>query len=243
MVFLFALPSFAQNYIVSCASDDMGYHTCDIGPNSGATVAHQHSDARCIEGQTFGVRGNQLWVNRGCRADFQIIPRNNWNQGGNNAGTITCSSDDMHRHFCNIAPNSRVRLARQRSDAQCVEGQTWGVSGNQLWVDRGCRADFEVIAGGHRGGWDHDHDRDHDRDGDHDHDNDHNGYSGTRTVTCSSDDMHRHTCDVGPNNGIRLTRKRSDARCDLNRTYGFSGNQIWVDRGCRADFEVSSRGH
>jgi hypothetical protein len=34
-------------------------------------------------------------------------------------------------------------------------------------------------------------------------------------------------------------RKRSEARCDLNRTYGIRGTQIWVDRGCRADFEVT----
>jgi hypothetical protein len=53
--------------------------------------------------------------------------------------------------------------------------------------------------------------------------------------------MHRHTCNVGANRGIRLVRQRSDARCELNRSYGFSGNQIWVDRGCRADFEVMAR--
>src|SRR3954452_18591400 len=64
----------AQNPIITCASDDMGYHTCDIGPNHGARVARQHSDAQCVEGQTFGVRGDQIWVNRGCRAEFEILP-------------------------------------------------------------------------------------------------------------------------------------------------------------------------
>jgi len=237
-VFALCPLSWSQN-IVTCSSDDMGYHSCAVGPNHGVRLVRQRSDAQCIEGQTFGVRGESIWVNRGCRADFEVLAggRGNWNGGGGGApaGTITCSSDDMHRHFCGIPNDSRVRLARQRSGSACVEGQTWGVQGNQIWVDRGCRADFEVVAGGRHD--DHDHDRDHDH-----YDGAPGG--GVRTVTCSSDDMHRHVCDVGPNNGIRLVKQRSDARCDMNRSYGFNGNQIWVDRGCRADFEVvSGRGY
>src|SRR3954449_1177810 len=58
---------------------------------------------------------------------------------------ITCSSDDMHRNYCDVGPNSGVRMVRQRSDARCTEGSTWGASRNQVWVDRGCRADFEVL--------------------------------------------------------------------------------------------------
>ena len=243
---VFVLPALvlAQNNVVSCSSDDMHRHYCDIGPNGGVTVARQHSDAQCIQGQTFGVNGNQLWVDGGCRADFQVLPRNGWgrdgygDQGGN-VNVITCSSDDMHRHSCGIPYNSRARLVRQRSDAKCIEGQTWGVNNNQLWVDRGCRADFEIRAGGGHRDDDDNRDRDHDRD--HDNDRYRDGGSSVSTVTCSSDDMHRHTCNVGPNNGIRLVRQRSDAHCDLNRTYGFTGNQIWVDRGCRADFEVRNR--
>ena len=252
---LLAVPAWSQSNIVSCNSDDMHYHTCNIGPNRGVTLIRQHSDAQCINGQTYGVRGTQLWVDRGCRAEFQVNTRGGWNQGGGgnqggNVSTLTCSSDDMRMHFCPIPNRGQVRMVRQRSDAQCVEGQTWGVRGGQVWVDRGCRADFEVVQGegGHRD-WDRDHhgdwDRDHhgDRDHDRDRDWDHGANNSARTVTCSSDDMHRHTCDVGPNSGIRLVRQRSDARCDFNRTYGFRGSQIWVDRGCRADFEVTPAGH
>ena len=229
-----SLPAWSQN-IVSCSSDDMHYHTCMIGPNRGVRVVRQHSDARCIEGQTYGIRGEQLWVDRGCRADFEVFS----GRGGYgaperfdaapSAGVITCSSDDMRRHYCGIPRDSRVRLARQRSDAQCIEGRTWGVAGGQVWVDRGCRADFEVVTG--RGGSDRDYYRDSGPVG-----------GGVRTITCSSDDMRRHTCDVGPNGGIRMVRQRSDARCELGRTYGFTRDRIWVDRGCRADFEVVTGG-
>jgi hypothetical protein len=244
--------AFAQA-IVSCSSDDMNYHTCSIPPGSRARVARQRSDAQCIEGQTFGVRGNQLWVDRGCRADFEIFSGRGWNNGGSVAGTITCSSDDMRRHYCNIAQGTRARLARQRSDAQCIEGQTWGQNGSQIWVDRGCRADFTLQAGGRRDrdwdrDWDRDDDRDHhdhdwDRDRDHDRDRDRDKYGSSRIVTCSSDNMRRRTCNVGSHGNIRMVRQRSDARCEFNRTYGFTGNSIWVDRGCRADFEVMNGRH
>ncbi len=152
---------------------------------------------------------------------------------------VSCNSDDMGYHTCNIGPNRGVTLYRQHSDAQCIQGQTYGVRGQQLWVNRGCRAEFQVnTSGGGRRGWNNGHNNY----GNNGYGN--GGYGGSaRTVTCSSDDMHRHTCDVGPNGGIRLIRQRSDARCDFNRTYGFNRNQIWVDRGCRADFEVSPQGH
>jgi hypothetical protein len=34
-----------------------------------------------------------------------------------------------------------------------------------------------------------------------------------------------------------LRRQLSNAPCQRNRTWGFDGNSIWVDRGCRADFD------
>jgi len=35
----------------------------------------------------------------------------------------------------------------QRSGSACVQGRTWGFNRNSIWVDRGCRADFEVGRG------------------------------------------------------------------------------------------------
>jgi hypothetical protein len=145
---------------------------------------------------------------------------------------VTCSSNDGGYHTCGIGPNHGVRMVRQRSGSPCVEGQTYGVRGNQVWVNRGCRADFEVRAGGGRGGYVGDH---------HDNGRYDNGGGGGRVVTCSSDDGHRHACDVGQAEGIRMVRQRSGSPCIEGRTFGYSRGQIWVDRGCRADFEVRGR--
>lgn len=58
--------------------------------------------------------------------------------------TVYCESGDMKRHWCSEGIGRNVRLIRQRSEARCVEGRTWGVDKSGIWVDRGCRADFEV---------------------------------------------------------------------------------------------------
>lgn len=57
---------------------------------------------------------------------------------------VSCSSDDMRRHYCDADTHNGVRLVRQRSDAACRQGSTWGYDRRGIWVDRGCRADFEI---------------------------------------------------------------------------------------------------
>lgn len=58
--------------------------------------------------------------------------------------TVYCESGDMKRHWCSEGIGRRVSLVRQRSTSPCVKGRTWGVDRSGIWVDRGCRADFEV---------------------------------------------------------------------------------------------------
>ena len=144
-----------------------------------------------------------------------------YNQGYGNGPIISCNSNDMRRHYCNIGSNRGVRVYRQHSDSACIEGRSYGVSGSQMWVDRGCRAEFQVIkggGGGHGGGW--------------------NGGGSSTNVYCASDNMRRNYCSVGNYRNIRLVKKRSDAPCNQGSTYGYDRNGIWVDRGCRAEFEV-----
>ncbi len=63
-------------------------------------------------------------------------------------------------------------MVRQRSHSRCEEGRTWGSDANGIWVDRGCRAEFQVREGRYRTDQDRDWDRNRDRDRDHDRDQD-----------------------------------------------------------------------
>jgi hypothetical protein len=150
---------------------------------------------------------------------------------------INCSSEDGHRHYCSIdARHADINMVKQRSDARCEEGYSWGRDRHGVWVDHGCRADFQVVG------------RDHDHDGDRDDDDRYrsqNGYgrgSQIQAITCSSDDMHRHFCPANTNGGVRLYKQISDAPCQEGYSWGFDDHGIWVDRGCRADFQTGDGG-
>lgn len=146
---------------------------------------------------------------------------------------VNCSSDDGHRHYCQVdTHHSDVRLVKQRSDARCEEGSSWGHDRHGIWVDRGCRADFEIVDNHH-----------HDNLGNDGYQGgDNNRRAGIQAVTCSSDDMNRHYCAADTRGGVRLYKQLSDARCQEGSTWGYDDHGIWVDRGCRADFQTGTGG-
>src|SRR3954452_22244847 len=48
--------------------------------------------------------------------------------------TMTCSSDDMRRHYCSADTRGGVQMVRQHSDAACIQGRTWGYDQRGIWV-------------------------------------------------------------------------------------------------------------
>jgi hypothetical protein len=128
---------------------------------------------------------------------------------------IYCASDDMEHVWCPADSRFGVRMIRQRSQAGCIQGQTWGYGKRGIWVDRGCRADFRVT-----GDWQS---------------------RAAALIYCPSDDMSRNFCRIDTRDGVFIIRQRSEADCVFNRTWGYDRDRIWVDRGCRADFEIVDR--
>lgn len=205
---------------IACSSDDMRRNYCVADVRGGVQLIKQRSDAPCIFNRTWGyVRGRGIWVDRGCRADFQI-GGSGWG-GWDNGYNIYCASDNGGRNFCPTDTRGGVRIVRQVSGSPCDFGRTWGYDRRGIWVDRGCRADFQIGGGGggNGGGWQP-------------------GGPGLQIINCSSEDMRRRVCPVNTSGGVRVIRQRSDADCIFNRTWGYDRRAIWVDRGCRADFEI-----
>jgi hypothetical protein len=154
-------------------------------------------------------------------------------------------------------------MTRQRSDASCIQGQTWGYDRSGIWVDRGCRAEFVTGTGYYgnngaygRGGYDPYGYGRNDPYGYGRNDpyaygrNDPYGYGRNdpyygnggyaSTLHCASDDMRRHYCAADTRGGVTMMRQRSDASCIQGRTWGYDRNGVWVDRGCRADFALNT---
>jgi hypothetical protein len=125
---------------ITCSSDDGGRHTCPVDTRGGVQMTNQRSGSGCQQGYSWGYDANGIWVDHGCRADFMV---NSWNGPGNGGvQSLTCSSDDGNRHYCSADTRGGVQMVRQRSDARCQQGYSWGYDQRGIWVDHGCRADF-----------------------------------------------------------------------------------------------------
>ena len=70
-------PGWDQNFTVSCGSPQYRYAFCqvDVGARGRVRLQRQTSDARCVEGQTWGWNRAGVWVDRGCSALFLIVRR------------------------------------------------------------------------------------------------------------------------------------------------------------------------
>jgi Protein of unknown function (DUF3011) len=247
--------SLAQSTI-ACNSDDMRRHSCAVDTRGGVRLVNPHSPSPCTEGRTWGTDNQGIWVDNGCRADFAVGERRDYqdqnrnerNQqyGGNApAQTFACNSDDMGRHSCAVDTRGGVRLLTQHSEAPCTEGRSWGTDNDGIWVDHGCRADFSV--GGNR---DFRNDNRNDQvvpnpNYQDEHRNDqYGGNSEQQRFACNSDNMRRHSCYIDTRGGeVRLVRQLSDSPCTKGYSWGTNRRGIWVDHGCRANFAVITSSH
>jgi hypothetical protein len=140
----------AQNQI-TCASNDGGRQYCPADTRGGVTMVRQNSQSPCVQNQTWGYDGRNVWVDRGCRATFQLGYAGPGGPGGPGPSPggyqVTCESTNGKRRYCQINdPRSQVDLVQQLSGSPCTRGVTWGNDGLGIWVDRGCRARFNVTA-------------------------------------------------------------------------------------------------
>ncbi|MGC1550736.1 MAG: DUF3011 domain-containing protein [Rhodanobacter sp.] len=132
---------------VYCASNDNRGARCQTSWRD-SELSQQLSNARCIEGQTWGSDRGSVWVKNGCRGNF-VEARRGWGGGGRpgpgSQSNVRCESSGNRQQFCPVGiGRGGVQLVRQISGASCQQGRTWGWNPNGIWVDRGCRADFRV---------------------------------------------------------------------------------------------------
>ena len=71
----------------------------------------------------------------------------NGNGYGNSRRLIRCESRDSRTVLCGADVRYGVRLVSQLSRSSCIQGRTWGVARNGVWVSQGCRAQFRIGGG------------------------------------------------------------------------------------------------
>ncbi|MBK6413701.1 DUF3011 domain-containing protein [Sphingopyxis sp.] len=133
------------------------------------------------------------------------------------AGTIRCESFGNRQQRCTVRTGNRVDLTRVIG-GRCSKGRDWGFDANGIWVSGGCRAEFGY---GYAGGYDP-------------------GGDYTGMIRCESRGNRYEQCDVPTNNRVDLVRKLG-GKCNAGRQWGYTGDYIWVDKGCRAEFAYGYR--
>lgn len=131
-------------YAVVCESRSNRYTECPR-PDGGRHVVlvRQISGSACVEGRTWGTRGDTLWVDRGCRGEF-AAEHGDWRRPGRSSDySVTCASEDNRYRRCAWNRGQGVPVLIETISRQaCIEGRTWGYDREGLWVDRGCRGRF-----------------------------------------------------------------------------------------------------
>jgi hypothetical protein len=130
----------------------MKYRECQLPVNGRAVLVKRLSDARCVEGQSWGQRRDRVWVDNGCRAKFEVTRTGGGGGGGGGANTLDCNSDGNRYRECSIGPGYFGRLLRDNSGGRCRENSTWGTRNGVIWVTNGCRGRFEKVRGNGGGG-------------------------------------------------------------------------------------------
>jgi hypothetical protein len=127
---------------ITCESRDRRPRSCYVGDEllyAEVYIDDQLSNTDCIRDQNWGVSDDSIWVDEGCRAVFR------W-ELETSARTLRCSSRGGDYARCYIGDEyveDSVVLVDNLSDTRCREGDNWGVRGSYIWVDEGCRAEFE----------------------------------------------------------------------------------------------------
>ncbi len=86
----------------------------------------------------YNGRQGQMVVNEGGTLN---LPNDN---APSTSQTIRCESNNNARNYCPVDTRGGVRLSRQLSGSVCTQDSTWGYDNRGVWVDNGCRGEFQV---------------------------------------------------------------------------------------------------
>jgi hypothetical protein len=220
---------------VTCASNDNRRAECAIRRESDVRLATVLSDAPCQENRTWGRDATHIWVDKGCRAEFEVRARetvesedrtNPASVKQTDIRSMAACRTEVRNHYQIPMPQIVTQIAsRQGEGTVDVDWHTAQGSRGNCRVNRhGKVVRFEIEGEGSRAAAP-------------------STVALERRVTCGSQDGNRTECPIPPGSEVRLTKKLSDAVCTQGWSWGADSkrNVIWVDRGCRGEFVVISR--
>jgi hypothetical protein len=205
---------------ITCESRDNRRVECPVPENHEVRLVRTLGTAPCIPGRTYGAPAGKIWVSNGCRGVFEVKPPAPPVVKEPPSYLLRCESIRNQTADCPIDASGTVVLARTLSGAACTEGQSWVRVGGSLYVARGCRGEFEVTLPRRPVNFSR-------------------PTNTTYELTCGSYYDGRLSCRINPGDIVRLDRTLSRKSCVEGVSWGVGVNAVWVDEGCRAEFEVT----
>jgi hypothetical protein len=201
---------------VTCESRNNSRQTCSVDTSGGVRVARQLSSQGCWQGDTWGYDRNRIWVDRGCRAEFQVGAQRSGSSSNSDAiaaaavvgiaaaALIASSNHDDHKN-------------RNNSNNSNNNNNKYD---NSYYDNRYREYDRREVYDNSRYGY--------------------NGYGGDprRTFSCESRDNRTSYCDIPVRGHVEVFRQRSSSPCIHGQSWGVRRDQVWVEQGCRAEFAV-----
>lgn len=202
-----------------CESRDNRTRRCHADTRGGVRLHRQLSNTACVRGQSWGIERDGVWVSGGCRAEFITGQGYGGGAPGGGTGLVRCESNDMGTRRCPADTRRGVRLVNRLSSSPCVEGQNWGAGNGEIWVTRGCRAEFAVGGGGGGG---------------------HRPppVPPSQVIRCESEDKRQRRCPANVARNVTLVRQLSNSPCIRGSTWDWDRSGVWVSSGCRAEFSI-----
>lgn len=221
----YAGPAAVGAQTLRCESGDGRERRCAVDTRGGARMVRQLSRSACVEGQSWGVERGGIWVAQGCRGEF-VVGRggSEADDRGHGGRVVRCESSSGRSNLCTMDTRRGVELVRQLSRSACIREQNWGWNEQGVWVSGGCRAEFRARGGGRGDDW---HDR--------------GAMQAGPSVRCESVDGRIRHCPLETRGGVRLVRQLSRTACIEGSNWGHDRRGVWVQGGCRADFEAPQR--
>ncbi|MGH8080707.1 MAG: DUF3011 domain-containing protein [Lysobacter sp.] len=206
--------------VLRCASGDTETVRCPADTRGGVRLVRRTSGKPCVEGTTWGADRGGVWVSQGCSADFVLGKGGSGADSTAGARVIKCESRGGRWNHCPAKTEAGVALAQQLSKQPCLRNQSWGTDAGGVWVSGGCRGEFrllgvEPVAEA--------------------------ATAAPNVVRCESLDRRARRCDGDTGAGVRMVKQLSKSECVEGRSWGFDAHGVWVEDGCRAEFELDYR--
>lgn len=214
-----------------CESYSGNRQHCYADTSGGIRLKRQLSYNNCRGNWGYDYYG--VWVTNGCRAEFTTDRyQHHWGNNYRDDDFVRCESYGMRRNSCRVGNlgNAQVTLIHQLSHYNC-QGN-WGHNQSEIWVARGCKADFRISRynPGYGNGYDHGDD--------------------INTLECLSNGSYVEYCQVPELAHVELLEVLNRRGNACRGNWGYDPRGIWVRNGCKArfgfqeyDFEDYDEGH